>query len=215
MKKIISAILLIASIAACHPFDDYIVGEGEITGRIDNIDVDWISGLVEIGYWDGATIKFYEECSETLPADQTLCWYQYGHTLRIRHGKNGRVAHDKALHVLLPQGSIFEDLEVNTTSADVICDIDCDEVDIETTSGKVSFYTLKRRTDVEIETVSGDVVLGLPSDQGFYLDYTTLSGKLHSDFRLSGQNSHFEYLSGGPSFDVTTVSGNLDLIIND
>jgi len=215
MKKLLLAIMILASAAACHPYDDYTVGEAEFDTQINNIDILWSNGKVEIGYWEGNTMRIFEDSLEPLPYDQTMCWERIGRTLRIRTGRSTKSIYEKVLHVQLPKNSQYRDLEVNTSSANVFCDIDCDEVDIETTSGNIEFYTFMTRTEVELESVSGNVLLGLPSDKGFYVDYTTISGAMKSDFFLTGQRGHYEYLNGGPTFEVTTVSGNLELIIND
>lgn len=121
--------------------------------------------------------------------------------------------------------------EAKTTSGAVQLEqLETDTLSLTTTSGKVSGsgavqsiigstvsagVTLALQTSpnrIELESVSGDLQLCLPENDGFYLDYETVSGSVVSDFTLSGglaKSGKALYKSGVASYRMRTTSGDM------
>ena len=102
-------------------------------------------------------------------------------------------------------GCRAKSITIGSTSGDIRCEgvpAGCD-VDIDTTSGEVKLG-LKDASDgqrIEIETTSGDVYLDVPGAMD--LDYDTSSGDMSGHLTQGG--------SGCPQVEVETTSGNLIL----
>ena len=125
--------------------------------------------------------------------------------------------------------------EVNTVSGDVSLGGDLTEVNVVSVSGDVSLRgTLQRvmlRTtsgdavarleavpeNLDVETVSGDVTVYMPENDGFTLRYKRVSGDLRSDFALAtsfGSRTGYATYQDGTQreYSMTTVSGDLRLM---
>ncbi|MFO7611659.1 MAG: DUF4097 family beta strand repeat-containing protein [Clostridia bacterium] len=139
-------------------------------------------------------------------------------------------------NVTIPSGWELKSLQVNTTSGNVNTEyMTCDEfryitvsgnlvlfgdiknrIDAETVSGKVDL-TLKSSTgDVNVNSVSGNVVARLEKDAAFRFSFSTVSGNFKSAFAVftqGGNNSRSGYTSdvADMHIDVNTVSGDLDI----
>ena len=122
--------------------------------------------------------------------------------------------------------------DIHTTSGDVTLTGDCCEVHVRTVSGDCDFegcadklfaqstsgdFTLHMGNmpcAMELNTVSGDIRLYLPDNDGFSLRYQRVSGDVRSDFNLktslndkSGTAVYLE--GGGRTYSMQTVSGDL------
>ena len=102
-----------------------------------------------------------------------------------------------------------------------------EEAEASTVSGdvRVAMGRLPRTGSLRFNTVSGSVRLVLPSDAGAELRVSTVSGDLDSDFELRlngrdsrssswvrvGQNIRATIGRGGPSIEIRTVSGDVEL----
>jgi len=125
-----------------------------------------------------------------------------------------------------------DEADLSTTSGDISGDVDCGDVEASTASGDINLQTTECMERIQLDTVSGDVWLGvnnasvqsisaettsgdvflsLPCDTGFTLDYSTVSGDFSSSFDAIRQNGKIIYDGGGYEIKVETVSGNLEI----
>jgi len=125
--------------------------------------------------------------------------------------------------------------EINTVSGDVHLSGDVEEANVHTISGEVEVSGAARRIllrttsgdcdlrletvpdDLNLESVSGDVRVYLPDNDGFTLRYKRVSGDLRSDFTLTtsfGSRSGYATYKNGDlhEYSMTTVSGDLKLM---
>jgi len=85
---------------------------------------------------------------------------------------------------------------------------------VDTVSGGTYVKCGSQLRQLEAETVSGYVTLVLEKDAPFTLDFETTSGELInvSDIRMDRKGDVYSRGTGGPSMEVDTTSGDLDLM---
>ena len=107
------------------------------------------------------------------------------------------------------------ELEVFTVSGWVDVSGGFDRVELASTSGDVNYYGTRCPDNLEAELVSGCIYLNIPEDDGFTLEYETVSGEFYDGFNLSQTMDGDEYVirtgSGAAEISVETVSGDLSL----
>ncbi|MDE7260822.1 MAG: DUF4097 family beta strand repeat-containing protein [Oscillospiraceae bacterium] len=129
-------------------------------------------------------------------------------------------------------GLYADELDASSTSGYIYGDVNCGDIEISTTSGRVSLYTnggeehVSLNTisgdiwlsvssaairSIDVETVSGYVSMGLPFEMGFTLEYSTISGGIGSSFDMVQQDGKIIYNGGGCEIEVETVSGDLEI----
>lgn len=125
--------------------------------------------------------------------------------------------------------------EITTVSGDVELSGNIEEANVQTISGemelsgtigRILLHTTSGDTDLrldtvpenmDVETVSGDVRVYMPDNDGFTLRYKRVSGDLRSDFPLTtsfgSRSGYATYKNGELSeYSMTTVSGDLRLL---
>lgn len=81
-------------------------------------------------------------------------------------------------------------------------------LNIDSVSGEVILCTNQVPQSADVSTVSGDIKFQLPENDGFCIDFDSVSGKVTSEFPLTINNSKQTYGNGSRDFDFETISGN-------
>lgn len=264
---------------------------------IEEIDISWVSGPVEIRVYDGAEIQVTEYSKWPLSEGQKLFMTVKNEKLSIRWSRDkvnfGLLLRSKHLVVQLPRhiaenleklkcqnvsGTIYlfgirceetnlnstsgkimaegvqgeeikltsvsgkielyqaaaEDIKVNTTSGSILTEeIACEDGDFVTVSGRVQVrgngenFRLKSVSGslslavgqcperAELNTVSGSSEMALPENQGFQVQYNSVSGHFETDFPVSGnigkKSGKLCYGSQNAEFRFNSVSGSMRL----
>lgn len=218
--------------------DSYTVGNNSISATaLKNIEVNWISGSIEIETYDGNTIEVSETCPHSLrQEDRVRSLYENG-TLTIQFRQSrfalfGGIEGNKALHIRIPKtlAENIQNLSVDSVSSDNTisgltirnCNIDnisgeitvdgtIQDFNLDTISGdcRLTSHTIPR--SVETDSVSGDVTLSIPEHGGFSIQHDSVSGKLNSDFpTTSFGDDEFVYGDGGTDeWEFDSVSGDV------
>ena len=163
----------------------YQAGDTTITSAVENLEIDWTAGSVNIVFHTGSEIKVSETSKKALSDDTRLHWWLDGTTLRIRFAKSGfRLFNnlEKALTVSLPEGLVLDNATIRATSADL----------------NISALAAK---NMILETTSGDMDALLAAKK---LKASSTSGSL--DIRQRG---------GSNSVTVGATSGNIVLSVED
>ena len=87
----------------------------------------------------------------------------------------------------------------------------------ETVSGNIMAYVDNNTTKVNVDTVSGSVILSLCEDiNGFEVDFDTLTGTFTKNFDVvSNSENNYVYMDYSLlSLTIKTVSGNLSIAKN-
>lgn len=117
----------------------------------------------------------------------------------------------------LGRGLVCDRLNVTAVSGDVSIRQACVESFVfRGTSGDLEGECLTVPKALDLETVSGDLTLTLPENDGFGLNYRTVSGALSSDFALDAVCDqpvvNFAYKTIAPAYRLRTVSGDVELL---
>ena len=210
MKKFGAFVLLLTlclALAGCktnYVYDNssaYAAGGATLSQTVEEIDVDWVSGEVEISYYNGAYVSFSETADKEISGDFALRYLVEGNKLTVRYASSGKFdfkGNGKTLKLLVPENANLSFLSVNTVSADVTVEgITAAAAEVKTVSGDLELRSANF-TELELETVSGDADVYLAS-RCSALTAKTVSGDL--EFRLE------EVVR----FDVNTTSGDVTL----
>ncbi len=231
MKKVLLtvfmlAVLLLSGCRAVNAYLDdgsYQTGPVELTDKVENLDIEWASGAVEVKYGEGVTVT--ETANRALDENTSLQWYLDGTTLRIRFCKAGGLVSgtlnlNKTLTVTIPENTELTELYISSASADVTtaaiaaqtANIDaasgavrteligCGKAEIGTASGAVT-ATLRGCKDTKIVTASGKVKASLTDCETVSLE--TASGDIGA------------VLTGCGTAEIDTASGKQTLAVTD
>lgn len=194
----------------------YYMGGGDFSASsVRNINIAWLDGMVDVIYYDGATVKFYESSDRSLNSETTMYHRFDGSTLYIIYGKDGalsRYSSEKKLTVLLPAGTSYRNFILKANQTSVFVDIDATYANISTVEGDVRYGTVINPVTLKIKTQSGPIDCILPPSASFKLVTATQSGKFTSDFSLKRSGSCYIYGSGYSNVTLDSGSGNVALI---
>lgn len=124
----------------------------------------------------------------------------------------------------------FNELSIETVSGNIEASkINASKIEVESVSGNVSFNRINTSkievnnvsgnvfakmvepVAIDIETVSGDTKLVFMQNQGFTLDFETVSGKFTTQLSCVIEGDKYQYLNGNCLIEVETVSGDLEI----
>ena len=221
--------------------DQYTAGDTEISSAVENLDIEWTSGAVNLEYHAGSGVTVSETANRTLSEDEKLRWWMDGNTLRVRYCKSGLNIHfnlNKVLTVSLPEGTALKKSNIDVTSADVnVPKLDADEIRFDTTSGNVKAEISTKKLDAS--STSGDMeirrdgdirsaVLGSTSGNITFtaasaenVDMKSTSGGLNITLSGDVKKLHLDSTSGTILADLASAdkaefdstSGNMDVTL--
>ena len=169
-KKLMIAALLMAlvlSLCGCasiittgYPHaKNYSIGSAQISGAVENLEIDWVDGSVTFQYAKQNQVSLSETSPKALSDNETVHWWLDGATLRIQYGTSGVQHFDnlqKRLTVTLPEGIQLKNLRVAASSADISADpLYADHINLSVTSGSVEGKYAA--SDVSLSSTSGDM----------------------------------------------------------
>lgn len=85
------------------------------------------------------------------------------------------------------------------------------DLEADTTSGEVRFVLNNLPEEISADTVSGEVIMYLPPEASFELEYDSISGTFDSAFPVKMHDGAYYAGTGGAEIDVDTTSGNLSI----
>ncbi|MGN1413650.1 MAG: DUF4097 family beta strand repeat-containing protein [Anaerovoracaceae bacterium] len=183
--------------------ESYTVGGGSADAAVKNLEIEWLSGKVNVTVSESDSILLEETANKELPDDLIMRWKQDGDTLRVKFCNAGTWntnGMEKELTVTIPEGLELDVLEIETVSADISAQqIKADAVDCETVSGDVDI-AVDRVKLLQAETVSGSIIAAAKELKETELDTTS------GDIRLN-----LEKVSG--DCEIGTVSGDVTLAV--
>lgn len=184
--------------------DKYNVGGGSTAERIHTLDIDWVSGKIEVIAYDGDTVLIEE--TEVEKEDYKLRWLAEDGKLSIKDKRSkiffGFVKFPKKeLTVKVPQVYFdsFKKLDIDSVSASITLNginaYDC--INLDNVSGRVEI-TDCTTDNLDIDNVSGNIFAdNLKAGE---INFNTVSGELTADGEIKKLDS--DSVSG----DVTVVS---------
>lgn len=184
--------------------DSYRTGNGRTSDNIRNLEIDWISGNVDISYGKGDEIVFEETSKDEITDELTMRWLVEDGTLHIKFCKAGKINVnncDKTLKVTLPKDLKLQEAEFETVSADIkASELHVKDVNFETVSGSVEAKLYGVRS-IDADSVSGDVDITAPEGPK-NAEIETTSGRVQLNLKKSADDC-----------EISTVSGKVTLLL--
>lgn len=141
----------------------YTAGDAEIKGNIRNLDVEWVSGEVNIAYHAEKTVLLNEKANRNISKDMQMRWWLDGETLRVRYAKsnfNLDRKQQKELTITLPKEISLEDVSISATSGDLkIPSLQAENLTLQVTSGEIEASAAVE--NVTCGAISGDIELNV------------------------------------------------------
>lgn len=135
----------------------------EITGRVDSLDLEWVSGKVDVYAAEGDAVRLVERSDKGIYDNEALQWSVEDGELKVRW-TDSRLApatmlNSKDLAVYLPAAA-WDELSFETVSADLTVHdaLICRELDLDTTSGTVDVEDAAA-DELDIGSVSGSAAV--------------------------------------------------------
>lgn len=218
--------------------DRYTVGNTSISAtELKDIEINWISGAVEIETYKGDTIEVSETCPNSLSeGDRVRSLYENG-TLTIQFRESrfvpfGSYSGNKTLHIRIPEtlaknvrdltldsvssdntvsGLTVQNCKIDNVSGQIIVDGTVKDFDLDTVSGDCQLTSYVSPNSVNTDSVSGDFTLIIPDSANFTIQHDSVSGKINSDFSttLSGDDEYTCGNGGTDNWDFDSVSGDV------
>ncbi len=108
---------------------------------------------------------------------------------------------------------IADTMEAETVSGDIHwTDATIRTVSAESVSGKINVAFKRIPSDIQMETVSGNMTLGLPENEGFKVEYDKVSGNFDCEFNVQINKDMATYKNGEAKIKFETVSGNMKIL---
>ncbi|MGN1124417.1 MAG: DUF4097 family beta strand repeat-containing protein [Eubacterium sp.] len=191
--------------------ESYVEGPYNVsTDGIENIDIEWVSGNVDVQYYDGDTI-YIEESSKS---DKNPMTYKVeGKTLYIDEFINNSSTMfsnklKKDLIVKLPNGFKTDYFNIDIVSAELTASLDTLGFELNSVSGDSHISFVSQPQEIETDTVSGDIRLVFPEDiSGYSISDESISGSINTnDF-----GNTIYYGDGYTRIEHDAVSGDLTI----
>lgn len=202
-------------------------GDGKVTDEIKKLNIDWISGGVNISYHSSDDISLSEEnlssATTSLDDNLKLRYKVEGDTLQIKFCKSGVIPFNlsKKLNIVLPEGTAFDSVYVNTVSANFTFDtLETAKMTMDGVSGEFQGGSLTVSGDVSFDSVSGDFVISDTLKAANFFSNTTSGDVVINLADISGK-VECDAVSGGISFtaarmcnlDFDAVSGDVVIVL--
>lgn len=100
-------------------------------------------------------------------------------------------------------------LNVDVVSGSAYIEGVFEKADLEAVSGDLKLGCDSFVENVNAETVSGDITLYIPEENGFSAELDSVSGDLNTEFSVNGKGDTKIYGNGNAKFDFETVSGDV------
>lgn len=103
-------------------------------------------------------------------------------------------------------------LDIDTASGDVEFSGSLNELDFDAASARFhgEFYQIPKKLD--LDAVSGDLILVLPENTGFTCKTDTVSGKFESDFEFGTTGATYIHGDGACRINISALSGDVSIL---
>lgn len=200
--------------------------------EVSRLAIHWVAGSVRVEPSETATDIRFRLIGED-DAKFPMVWSQSGDTLVLSYAKSTKMPISvnvlrKDLVVTVPAGWSAREIRIDNVSGDMtLTDIDVTDLTVDNVSGELDFSGFCRSAEVstvsgdctltltsapnsiDLDSVSGQLVVVLPENTGFTAELDSLSGKMYSDFSTTYQDDTMYYLDGACKITMDSVSGNL------
>lgn len=200
--------------------------------EVSRLAIHWVAGSIRVEPSENATDISFRLTGED-DAKSPMVWSQSGDTLILSYTQTNKIpisvnVRRKDLVVTVPAGWSAQDISIDNVSGDMtLTDItvtgltvsnvsgeldfsgSCRTAEVSTVSGDCTLTLTAAPNSIDLDSVSGQLVVALPENTGFTANLDSLSGKLYSDFATTYQDDTMRYLDGACKISMDSVSGDL------
>lgn len=187
-------------------------GSGTAKASVRALDIEWVAGSVTVQTGDTDAILYEESCGKPLSDSQKMLVTEQDGKLKIRYTAKTLGVLDavnlpaKALVVTVPRNMTLEELDVESTSADVfVTGAVARDVELDATSGRIEATDVTGVDALDVSTVSG--AISLTACSAGKLDIETTSGTI--DSRCDAGKIDASSVSGAIRLTVTAIPAEL------
>ena len=191
-----------------EPDAGYNTGAGEVVQikGFRSIDIEWVSGAVNVELYDGEGIQLSETMMDGGDVALKMEWRvdEDDNTLDIRSQPlTVSASQKKQLTVRLPRSTVLHELNIDAVSADVSVDLTEEdtltltELDVSSVSGTVSVHAANAG-EISLETTSGAITGSVRTDK---LEADSVSGSI--GLTLETQPKELDVKSGSGDITLT------------
>ena len=130
-------------------------------------------------------------------------------TLDVRNLLIKEVDFDGASGECRFENCVINELDLDTASGDVFFTGSLKSLDCDAASASVTAVFSNVPSRIDMDSMSGDLDITLPTDSGFTVSMSALSSNFHSDFDYSLSNSGYRHGDGSCRISMDAVSGDL------
>lgn len=190
MKRIAFIVLAACLMTGCHINYDgdmkfsyehperYQIGDAVLSQTINEIDISWLEGNIDIVYADHPEVRIYEKSDITLADSLRMHWYvDNDGCLDIRFCKNGKYKTKslnnlgKHLTIEVPRGTVLNEIEMDLVSANVNIDsVVCQELNVDGVSFGLTTNYPTLPNEISIDGVDCHLNLQTPLTEGMTIE---------------------------------------------
>lgn len=109
--------------------------------------------------------------------------------------------------------SKIANLDIESVSGTItVANSEITDLKVDATSGDIDITSTIMPNAIEMDTVSSSIQLTLPENDGFTLDYKSISGTFSCAFATTQNSGKYVYANGLNEIKIDTVSGNLSIL---
>jgi hypothetical protein len=222
--------------------DKYTAGNREITDKIDTIDIDYMSGQIDLVGSADEKVNITETSEKQLDDKRKVHTWVEGSTLHVRYCASAKKLDlnklNKKLEITVPKsikysnvqikassadmnvgGFSSENVRIHASSGDVTASVEAENIKIDVSSGDVNLNQTGNSSDIILSASSGDIKADM--DTVDKLDVSASSGKLKLNARkikelntiTSSGSNEFRFSEVPEKSDITASSGDVTMYL--
>ena len=181
--------------------------------EVSRLAIHWVAGSIRVEPSENTTDISFRLTGED-DAKFPMVWSQSDDTLILSYTQTNKIpisvnVRRKNLVVTVPAGWAAEDISIDNVSGELDFSGFCRSAEVSTVSGDCTLTLTSAPNSIDLDSVSGQLVVALPENTGFTANLDSLSGKLYSDFATTYQDDTMRYLDGACKISMDSVSGDL------
>lgn len=191
--------------------ENYLSGGAVLGGPVRVVEVEWLSGQVEVESHPGSSVQFSERSARPLTRETALHYWLEGDVLHIQPcaaGQQNTQELEKDLLLQLPEALMPERVTLHSTSADLTAkEISCAELCQKSVSGALCVNACAAEKTLTLETTSGTIQAAWKGTAGT-VEAKTISGAVTLNAASAG-NVAVSTTSGAVQASLQQVTGKL------
>lgn len=188
-------------------------------GALDGISISNTSGDVTVEGFSGEEMNFSSTSGDLrlkgLAVEKQLNTSTVSGDIVLDGVRAGELNASTTSGELEMEAMEAEKLNISTTSGECVYSGGAKELHASTVSGEMEFALTECPAQAELESVSGDVTLALPDNDGFTANYSSVSGEFESEFPTTGSKGKHDgtavYGTGSAKLRFSTTSGEMEI----